>query len=76
MDQILALRALAAVVADDRLRERFVALTGYDGATLRARAAQADVQRAVIAFLASHEPDLLAIAELLDVSPAVLADAA
>lgn len=76
MDQVLALRALAAVIADARLRERFLALTGYDGATLRARAGEADVQRAVIAFLASHEPDLLAVAGLLEVNPAILAAAA
>lgn len=69
MDSTMALQALAAIVGDDVLRDRFVALTGYDGATLRARAGSADVAAAVADFLGSHEPDLLKVAELLDVPP-------
>lgn len=76
MDQVLALQALAAVIADDRLRDRFMALTGYDAAILRARAGEADVQRAVIAFLGAHEPDLIDVASRLNVSPQTLAAAA
>lgn len=76
MNETLALNALAAVVADEALRDRFLALTGYDARTLRARAGEPDVLRAVIDFLASHEPDLVEVAALLDVPPDVLAAAA
>jgi Protein of unknown function (DUF3572) len=72
MDDTLALRALAAVIADDALRERFLALTGYDAATLRARAGEADVLEAVIGFLAGNEADLIRVAADLDVKPALL----
>jgi hypothetical protein len=76
MNDALALNALAAVIADAALRERFLALTGYDVPTLRARAGEVDVLRAVIGFLASHEPDLVRVAEGLGVPPAELARAA
>lgn len=69
MDSTMALKALAAIVADEVLRERFLALTGYDGPTLRARAASPDMADAVAAFLGSHEPDLVKIAGLLGVPP-------
>ena len=76
MDPVLSLRALAAIIADEPLRERFLALTGYDAPTLRARAGESDVQRAVIAFLTAHEPDLLRVAGDLGVKPEELARAA
>ncbi len=69
MDDALALRALAAVIADPVLRDRFLALTGFDAATLRARAGEADVLGAVIGFLAQNEADLVRMAETLDVKP-------
>lgn len=71
-DDILLLRALAHIVADERLRDRFLALTGLDAATLRARAGESDVLAAVAAFLAGHEPDLLVVAAALGVEPAAL----
>lgn len=73
MDDTLALRALAEVIADEGLRERFLALTGYDVATLRARAGEPDVLGAVAGFLAAHEPDLIRVAGALDVKPEQLA---
>jgi hypothetical protein len=76
VDDTLALTALAAVIGDAALRERFLALTGYDVPTLRARAGEADVLRAVIAFLSSHEPDLVRVAGALGVKPDELARAA
>lgn len=72
MDSTLALRALAAIVSEEALRERFLALTGYDGATIRARAGSADMAEAVAGFLGGHEPDLLRVAEMLDIPPARL----
>lgn len=75
VNEALALRALAAVVADESLRSRFLSLTGYDAPTLRARAGEADVLHAVTAFLAAHEPDLVRVAESLSVAPETLARA-
>lgn len=75
MNETLALNALAAVIADEALRDRFLTLTGYDVPTLRARAGEADVLHAVIDFLTAHEPDLLRVAGLLDVKPDMLARA-
>jgi len=72
MDDALALRALAAVISDSVLRDRFMALTGYDSTTLRARAGERDVLQAVIAFLGQNETDLLRISGQLDVKPALL----
>jgi len=74
-NEALALRALAAVIADEPLRTRFLSLTGYDVPTLRARAGEADVLEAVTDFLAAHEPDLIRIAESLGVKPETLASA-
>jgi hypothetical protein len=72
MDDVLALRALAAIVGDDAMRERFLSLTGYDVPTLRARAGDEDVRIAVAEFLGGHEPDLIRVADLLDVQPGKL----
>ena len=72
MDDTLALRALAAVIADDALRDRFLALTGFDVATLRARAGEADVLGAVVDFLSRNEADLVRVAGELGVKPGVL----
>lgn len=69
MDPTLALQALAAIIADDSLRERFLALTGFDPATIRARAGEPDMADAVAEFLAGHEPDLIRIASQLGVTP-------
>ncbi|QMW22319.1 DUF3572 family protein [Sandaracinobacteroides saxicola] len=73
MDPILALRALTEILSDETMRGRFLDLTGYDPATLRARAGEPDVANAVASFLNGHEPDLLAIARALDVKPEALA---
>jgi hypothetical protein len=72
MDATLALRALAAIIADAAMRDRFIDLTGYDAGTLRARAGHADVHEAVAAFLAGHEPDLIAVARTLGVKPEMI----
>jgi hypothetical protein len=69
MDDTLALQALTAIIADEPLRERFLALTGFDPATIRARAGEPDMAEAVRDFLAGHEPDLVAIAGKLGVTP-------
>jgi hypothetical protein len=69
VDPTLALQALAAIIADDPMRDRFLALTGFDAATIRARAGEPDMAQAVTDFLSGHEPDLVRVAEALHVPP-------
>ncbi|OQW44436.1 MAG: hypothetical protein A4S16_03920 [Proteobacteria bacterium SG_bin6] len=68
----LALQALAFVLADQARAERLLALTGLGAAELRARAAEPALLAAVLGFLESHEPDLVAAAEALGVAPPAL----
>lgn len=50
-------------------------LTGLAADDLRERLGTRGVQTAVLAFLSSHEPDMLAAAQALDVEPARIAAA-
>ncbi len=68
----LALRALAATLADQRLAERFLSLSGIDPPDLRQRAGDPVLLAALLRFLEAHEPNLIAIAEELGVKPAEL----
>jgi hypothetical protein len=68
----LALRALAATLAEPRRAERFLALTGLDADELRTRLGDPGLLAAVLDFLESHEPDLIAVAGDMDVEPATL----
>ncbi len=68
----LALRALAATLADQRLAERFLSLSGIELPDLRHRAGDADVLAALLRFLEAHEPDLVAVAAEIGVKPEVL----
>ncbi len=68
----LALRALAATLADQRLAERFLSLSGIDPPDLRHRAADPAVLAALLRFLEAHEPDLLAVAGEVGVKPEAL----
>lgn len=68
----LALRALAATLANQRLAERFLSLCGIDPPDLRQRVSDPDVLAALLRFLEAHEPDLVAVAEELGVEPAAL----
>lgn len=74
MDSSLALQALAVIIGDDGLRDRFLALTGYDGDTIRAQAGSRSMADAVQAFLNGHEPDLLKVADSLGVTPETLSE--
>ena len=65
----LALRALAACLADQQLAERFLSLSGIDPLDLRQRAGDPVLLAALLRFLEAHEPDLIAIAEQLNVKP-------
>lgn len=71
--EALALSALAWTLSDDARAGRLLALTGLTAADLRARIADPALHDAVFAFLEAHQPDLLACADALEVSPARLA---
>ena len=68
----LALRALAATLADQRLADRFLSLSGIDPPDLRQRASDPGLLAALLRFLEAHEPDLVTIAEELGVKPEAL----
>ena len=71
----LALGALGWVLADGARADRLLALTGLTPEALRAGLDSPATLGAVLDFLASHEPDLLAAAEALHVEPAELVSA-
>ena len=60
--EILALQALAAAMADQRLAERFLSLSGLTIPDLRQRAGDREILVALLRFLEANEPDLLAVA--------------
>ena len=68
----LALRALTATLGDQRLADRFLSMRGIDPPDLRQRAGDPVLLAALLRFLEAHEPDLIAIAEQLEVKPAAL----
>ena len=65
----VVLQALAAMLAEPRRAERFLALTGIDAEQLRDRIDDPGLLVAVIGFLESHEPDLVAVAEAIGTTP-------
>ncbi|MDE2301645.1 MAG: DUF3572 family protein [Sphingomonadales bacterium] len=68
----LALAALGWLLGEEPRADRFLALTGLDPDGLRAALGTRAVQAAVLDFLAAHEPDLVAAAQALGVSPMAL----
>jgi hypothetical protein len=71
----IALLALATAVSDERRAKRFLDLTGIGTDELRARAGEPAVLAALLRFLEAHEPDLLAVAQALDLRPEALVQA-
>ena len=72
---VVGLAALAATLDDERRAHRFLDLTGIGTDELRARAGEADLLAAVLRYLEAHEPDLIAVAELVGVNPEALVKA-
>ena len=70
--EALALGALGWTLSDDARAGRLVALTGLTPAGMRESLEQRDFLAAVLRFLEAHEPDLVACAGELGVSPAAL----
>ncbi|HEV7660333.1 MAG TPA: DUF3572 family protein [Allosphingosinicella sp.] len=71
-DEALALGALGWTLSDDARAARLLALTGVTPDLLRERLEDRAFLAAVLLFLEAHEPDLLACADALGVTPARL----
>ena len=72
--EAIALAALTQTLSDERRAQRFLDLTGIETNSLRERVANGDrtLFAALFDFLESHEPDLLAVANALDLPPSAL----
>ena len=70
--ETLALGALGWVLAEDARAARLLALTGLTPDGLKARVQDRDFLAAVLRFLENHEPDLIACASALGISPLAL----
>jgi hypothetical protein len=68
----LALRALTVTLADQRLAERFLSLSGINPPDLRQRAGDPALLVALLLFLEAHEPDLVVVADELGIKPEAL----
>ncbi|WAT19352.1 DUF3572 domain-containing protein [Aurantiacibacter sp. MUD11] len=64
-----ALAALGWVLANDDRAQRFLDLTGLTPDGLRDALGDLSTHRAILDFLAAHEPDLLGAAEALGLAP-------
>ena len=70
--EVVALQALAATLSDERRAARLLDLSGLDATDLRDRIDDPALLAAVLRFLESHEPDLIAVAEAIRRTPAEL----
>jgi hypothetical protein len=73
--EALALSALVWTLGEESRAQRLLALTGLSPDDLRARIGEPAMLAALLRFLESHEPDLLACAETLNIAPTELVDA-
>jgi len=67
--ETVALQALAHVVGETEARERFLALSGADRATLRAEAGNAAFLAGVLDFVLGDEALLLAFCDAAGLAP-------
>lgn len=65
----LALAALGWILADDNRAQRLLDLTGLTPDGLRDAIGEVETHRAIMDFLAAHEPDLVGAAEALEIAP-------
>jgi len=68
----IALSALAATLTDERRAERFLSITGLSPDGIRNALTDRHTLAACLAFLESHEPDLIAVAEAIGEKPETL----
>lgn len=73
--EALALSALGWTLSDSDRAVRLLALTGLTPDGLRAGIAEPSLLSATLGFLEAYEPDLIACAEALGVTPAHLVSA-
>ena len=73
--EALALAALNWTLTDNSRAGRFLALTGMTPDDMRARIAEPQFLAASLRFLEGYEPDLIACAQALGLSPTLLVDA-
>ena len=71
----MAFQALAWALMYEAQAERLLSLTGLTPEGLRASINERGTQAAILSFLEAHEPDLIACAAVIGVSPAVLVHA-
>ncbi|WP_114954540.1 DUF3572 domain-containing protein [Sphingosinicella terrae] len=69
-----ALQALGWTLSDDGRADRFLALTGLTPEQLRGRIGERSLLAALIRFLEAHEPDLVACAAFIGITPLQLVD--
>ena len=67
--ETIAIMALGWILADERRADRLLSLTGLTPDQLRAGAGNPQILAEVLRFLESHEPDLIAAAEHLNIAP-------
>jgi len=72
---ILAMQSLAWALSDEKRSQRLLSLTGLTPEGMRSGIAERELQAAVLNFLEGHEPDLVACAVAIDVSPEALVKA-
>jgi len=70
-----ALRALATTLGKPDLTQRFLDLTGIGTDELRRRVGEPSLLVALISFLEAHEPDLIAVAAEIGMTPDELVSA-
>jgi hypothetical protein len=70
--EAMALGALGWTLSDDSRAQRLIALTGLTPAGMREQLEDRNFLAEVLRFLEAHEPDLVACANELGVSPARL----
>ncbi|NVJ98423.1 MAG: DUF3572 domain-containing protein [Alphaproteobacteria bacterium] len=73
--QAIALNSAAFILAEDALRDRFMALSGVDADEIRARIEDNAFLASVLEFLVGFEPDLVACAETIGEKPESLVTA-
>ena len=70
--ETLALQAFVFIVADEVLRDRFVALSGIMPEEIKSEIANTSFLVAVLSFLVDHEPDLMKTAQAIGQPPECL----
>ena len=71
----MAFQALAWALMEESRAERLLSLTGLTPEGLRGSVMERSTQAAILSFLEAYEPDLVACAEVIGVSPVVLVNA-